>query len=278
MQCTSGYSVLTSVEGVQNLVDFFHLTSGACQHFVVPFELKGVTCNKRTNLMSNQDSTDLMQSDFASRLIEQHNDKSTKIRDYKRAQRKNESPEQRERRLAKAREYKRLKLHSESLEERQSRLTKCCEYASTHRKNESSEQREKRLTNARQERKCRLEKYCEYARTRRKNESSEQREKGLAKNRSYKKSVRGANSSSRNKDCLKSGSDVVNITQLIKNFHRSVSTGPLYICTCDQLWYKHSVSPADRVRLANPDLVKYLQNIKSVDKVDWLCSTCGSHL
>ena len=150
MQCTSGYSVLTSVEGVQNLVDFFHLTSGACQHFVVPFELKGVRCNKRTNLMSNQDSTDLMQSDFASRLIEQHNDKSTKIRDYKRAQRKNESPEQRERRLAKAREYKRLKLHSESLEERQSRLTKCREYVSAHRKNESSEQREKRLTNARQ--------------------------------------------------------------------------------------------------------------------------------
>ena len=79
MQCTSGYSVLTSV-GVQNLVDFFfHLISGACQHFVVPFELKGVRCNKRTNLMSNQDSTDLMQSDSASRLIEQHNDKSTKI-------------------------------------------------------------------------------------------------------------------------------------------------------------------------------------------------------
>ena len=44
------------------------------------------------------------------------------------------------------------------------------------------------------------------------------------------------------------------------------------------MWYKHSVSPADRVRLANPDLVKYLQNIKSVDKVEWLCSTCGSHL
>ena len=41
-----------------------------------------------------------------------------------------------------------------------------------------------------------------------------------------------------------------NMTELIKNFHNSVSTGPLYVCTCcEQLWYKHSVCPADRIRL-----------------------------
>ena len=33
---------------------------------------------------------------------------------------------------------------------------------------------------------------------------------------------------------------------LVRKFHNSVSAGTLYICTCcDQLWYKHSVSPAD---------------------------------
>ena len=37
---------------------------------------------------------------------------------------------------------------------------------------------------------------------------------------------------------------------LVRKFHNSVSAGPLYICTCcDQLWYKHSVLPADRLRL-----------------------------
>ena len=43
---------------------------------------------------------------------------------------------------------------------------------------------------------------------------------------------------------------------LVRKFHNSVSAGPLYICTCcDQLWYKHSVLPADRLRLVNPDLM-----------------------
>jgi hypothetical protein len=30
--------------------------------------------------------------------------------------------------------------------------------------------------------------------------------------------------------------------------------------------------------LVNPDIVKYLQNIKSVDNVEWLCNTCSNHL
>ena len=53
---------------------------------------------------------------------------------------------------------------------------------------------------------------------------------------------------------------------LVRKFHNSVSAAPLYICTCcDQLWYKHSVLPADRLRLVNPDITKYLQSVKSVD-------------
>ena len=66
---------------------------------------------------------------------------------------------------------------------------------------------------------------------------------------------------------------------LIRNFHESVSTGPLYICTCcDQLWYKDSVSPANQLTLKNPDMVKYLQDIVSVDNVKWVCQTCSKHL
>ena len=66
---------------------------------------------------------------------------------------------------------------------------------------------------------------------------------------------------------------------LIRNFRESVSTGPLYICTCcDQLWYKHSVFPANQLTLKNPDMVKYLQNVVSVDNSKWVCQTCGRHL
>ena len=49
---------------------------------------------------------------------------------------------------------------------------------------------------------------------------------------------------------------------VIRNFHESVSTGPLYICTCcDQLWYRHSVFSANQLTLKNPNMVKYLQDI-----------------
>ena len=66
---------------------------------------------------------------------------------------------------------------------------------------------------------------------------------------------------------------------LVRKFHKSVSAGPLYICTCcDQLWYKHSVLPADQLRLVNPDITKYLQSVKSVDDTEWICQTCNNHL
>ena len=66
---------------------------------------------------------------------------------------------------------------------------------------------------------------------------------------------------------------------VIRNFHESVSTGPLYICTCcDQLWYRHSVFPANQLTLKNPDMVKYLQDIVSVDNIKWVCQTCSKHL
>ena len=43
-----------------------------------------------------------------------------------------------------------------------------------------------------------------------------------------------------------SPSENINELAPVRKFHNSVSAGPLYICTCcDQLWYKHSVLPAD---------------------------------
>ena len=101
---------------------------------------------------------------------------------------------------------------------------------------------------------------------RRKNESSEQRVKRLAKNTCYKKS--GKRTKDPNNNSLKSGSNshnTIDMKQLIKDFHNLVSNGPLYRCTCcDQLWYKHSVLPANRIKLANLNIVKYLQNINLI--------------
>ena len=50
--------------------------------------------------------------------------------------------------------------------------------------------------------------------------------------------------------------DDQNMGNLIKKFHAAVSRGPMYICTCcDQLWYKHSVISAQKVRLSNPFII-----------------------
>ena len=57
------------------------------------------------------------------------------------------------------------------------------------------------------------------------------------------------------------------VADLVAKFHKHVSEGPLFICTCcSQLWYKHSVCPAERTRLSNPNMLRHLQNIISVDK------------
>ena len=43
-------------------------------------------------------------------------------------------------------------------------------------------------------------------------------------------------------------------------------------------WYKHSVRSADKIRTSNPNAVKLLQNIPSVNNAEWLCQTCMKHL
>ena len=134
----------------------------------------------------------------------------------------------------------------------------------------------------------------EYNSSKRQNETTEQREARLAKERERKRASR-KRAQGEKKDNYSShpvaegaSNPVVsnhflneNIDELalVRKFHNSVSAGPLYICTCcDQLWYKHSVSLADRLRLVNPEITKYLQNIKSVDDIKWIFQTCNNHL
>ncbi len=266
MPCASGYCVLTSVEGVQNLVFYFQLTS-CNQNVYIPFELKGVICNKSVDLLNERLQVivqDKSKSDLKKRK------KCTWKTNYRNTLRQAESSEKKESRLAKEREYKRAQRKNESSEQREERLAKVRTYVRDQRKNESSEQREERLAKKRA-----------YMKDKRKNESLEEKEKRLAKKRTYRKLLKESKGSSTNRGSSSQVSppSVNNMTELIKNFHNSISTGPLYVFTCcEQLWYKHSVCPADRIRLVNPDVAKYLQNFKSVDNVEWLCNTCSNHL
>lgn len=66
---------------------------------------------------------------------------------------------------------------------------------------------------------------------------------------------------------------------LVIKFHDIVSQGPVFICTCcDQLWYKHNVLHADKLRHSNPEIDKYPCNKKSVNNIEWVCKTCNNHL
>ena len=108
--------------------------------------------------------------------------------------------------------------------------------------NESAECREKRLLNQRQYQKEKLA-----------NESADHRQERLAKQRQYQKEKNLYNST---------------ITDEIRKFHANISRGPEYICSCfNQLWYKHSVITAEKLRLSNSTAGKYLLSKTSVDGI-----------
>ena len=68
------------------------------------------------------------------------------------------------------------------------------------------------------------------------------------------------------------------ITDKIRKFHTNVSRGPEYICSCcNQLWYKHSVITAEKLRLFNPTARKCLLTQTSVDGIEWICQSCYKH-
>ena len=158
-----GYCVLISVEGVENLGEYFQLTSRS--NALVSFELKGVTC------IDND-----MRAELPARVITNN---SKKIR------RQNESNEQREFRLAKKREYNnsnKAKRQNETTEQREARLLKMREYKSSKKgtkTNETADQREARLAKMRK-----------YNMLKRQNETAEQREARLAREREKKRASR----------------------------------------------------------------------------------------
>lgn len=135
-------------------------------------------------------------------------------------------------------------------------------YMAKRRANEDSECRQERLRKQRryaQQQRAAQKKCTEEQPTQSKNEAQQtvpdnnHREEGLDENQQYQKSMEN----------------------LISKFHSIVSSGPLFSCTCcDQLWYKHSVTLADKVRLSNATVAKYLLNKKSVENKEWLCNTC----
>ena len=53
-----------------------------------------------------------------------------------------------------------------------------------------------------------------------------------------------------------------NLPDLINRFHSNISKGPIYICNCDQLWYRQSVNSVEKLKLVKPAITQYLLNKK----------------
>ena len=273
-----GSCVLLSVERIENLGEYFRLTSNP--NVVTPFELKGVKCINNDDMQTELSATvnvvgstevseqyDISMPNFEiiSNILTEQSESRAKSRKYrncmKKTNRQNESTEQREARLAKMREYNNSHTAKETTEQRNTRLAKMRKYNNSKRQNETTEQREARLAKERERKRASRKRASSQKQCERKGKCSHQIEQGTSNPVS---------------NFLNENIDEV---ALVTKFHNSVSAGPLYICTCcDQLWYKHSVLPADRLRLVNPEITKYLQSVRSVDNIEWICQTCNNHL
>ena len=67
-------------------------------------------------------------------------------------------------------------------------------------------------------------------------------------------------------------------TSMVAKFHKNISCGPEYICTCcDQLWYRTSVRKCNTSNYTNcqKNLVQScITGVKSIDNTEWICNTC----
>ena len=116
-----GYCVLISVEEIENLGEYFRLTSRS--NVVIPFELKGVTCiatELPARVITNSDMVG------STEVFKQRVNNKRSI--TKKARRQDESTEQREARLAKMRKYNISKRQNETAEQREARLAKVRQY------------------------------------------------------------------------------------------------------------------------------------------------------
>ena len=124
--------------------------------------------------------------------------------------------------------------NTESALMKEKRLQKCREYKQQKRANESDEQRQSRLQ-AKQANNI----------NRRANESNKHKQNRLSKQQECDR---------KRKKC-----DAVSISDLIHRFHIALSKAPVYICTCcDQLWYRHSVNSAEKLKVSNPSMSQYI--------------------
>ena len=181
-----------------------------------------------------------------------------------------ETIEQKKRRLLAKRRQTKQAVERETIEQKRRRLLAKRRQTKEAVERETAEQREVRLLNKRKQNKKAIH-----------NESPRQRENRLTQKRQNAKKAYHNRLTKSQENCSTKvfKSNIKTLEQLITKFHNAVSNGPVYICTCcDQLWYKHSVCLADKIRASNPNAVKLLQNITSVNNAEWLCQTCMKHL
>ena len=136
MSSTSGHCILISLEGIQNLVQYFHITS----HFEasnneMPFELEGVNCvvDSGNDIVGSVflDNAETVGTSESNQVLDKKQAELLKNRLRKEASRNSESPEKREQRLAKSTEYVKQKRFDE--------LEQCNNLSKVQRQNESLE-------------------------------------------------------------------------------------------------------------------------------------------
>ena len=74
----------------------------------------------------------------------------------------------------------------------------------------------------------------------------------------------------------------IDVTKATELFHKNISVGPEYICTCcDQLWYRSSVTECNvsLYKSCSKEILNIcLTGLKSIDNTEWICGTCHSNL
>ena len=269
-----GKSVLIHVESLDNLSSFFQNTYPP--NITIPFEVKGIK-SSLLNTVTECDNHDIRHNKILDhreiqlgkrrqRYKERKENETTEIRNdrlaKRREMRKKQSSDKRKKELFNKRQRVKQNIIDESSEARKIRLLKKSQQTRQTVENETTEQRKMRLLNKRTRKKQAIH-----------NESDKQRESRLTKKRQKAKQAYHNRFAQSEENCT------LTLEELIANFHNAMSNGPIYICTCcDQLWYKHSVFLADKIRASHPDAVKLLQNIISVNNAEWLCHTCMKHL
>ncbi|MCG8077008.1 MAG: AAA family ATPase, partial [Candidatus Thiodiazotropha taylori] len=72
---------------------------------------------------------------------------------------------------------------------------------------------------------------------------------------------------------------VESIEECIKQFHLSISVGPLFVCTCcHQTWFRKSCSMLKNTHIPASSIRLYCTNLHSVHDEEWVCHTCLSAL